>query len=89
MESVSFTLSTHAEMNAIDTAVAAGYREIKKILVITNSRKPVFPCALCRQKIMEFSENTEVIAATIRGKFATARIRDLYPSAFTKRSLKK
>lgn len=87
VENVTYTLTTHAEMNAIDNAIASGDRKIKKLVLVTDSDEPVFPCALCRQKIIEFSHETEVIAFTLNGKFISAKIGDLYPKAFTKKNL--
>ena len=89
VENVSYTLSTHAEMNAIDSAVAAGDRKIKAICIVIDTPEPVFPCALCRQKIIEFSNDIEVTAATLNGKLVSANIRDLYPKAFTPKDLGK
>jgi cytidine deaminase len=83
VESAAYTITTHAEMNAIDTAVANGDRNFIKILIITNSPKPIFPCALCRQKIMEFSEEAEVIATIPSGEMRTMKIKELYPESFT------
>lgn len=74
-------------MNAIDTAVANGSKQLKRILVITNSVKPIFPCALCRQKIIEFGENAEVIAANLKEEMETKNITALYPDPFTLKNL--
>lgn len=82
IESITFNNSTHAEMNAIDTAVAEGAKEISALLVVIDSPKPIFPCALCRQKIIEFGPQAEVIAATVSGDYAKKSITELYPEPF-------
>ncbi len=82
VESVAFTISTHAEMNAIDTAVVNGVKKIKRVLVVTSIEEPSFPCALCRQKIIEFGRDTEVIAANLDGETRTMSISGLYPEPF-------
>lgn len=82
VESVTYTNSTHAEMNAIDTAVADGVKKIKRVLLITQEEKPAFPCALCRQKIIEFGADAEVIAANPSGDIEIKSIKDLYPEPF-------
>jgi cytidine deaminase len=82
VESVTFNNSTHAEMNAIDTAIANGSKEIKRILIVIDTPKPMFPCALCRQKIVEFGINAEVISANIQGDIDTENIVTLYPKPF-------
>ncbi len=82
VESVALTNTTHAEGNAIDTAVAAGEKKITKVVVVLDIEEPGYPCALCRQKIAEFSDNAEVVAATLSGKVKTSSILDLYPDPF-------
>lgn len=89
VESVTFNNSTHAEMNAIDTAVAAGEKVIHKILVLTDAKEPIYPCALCRQKIIEFGPDAEIIAANTKGLFRATSISELYPEAFTLKDLGK
>lgn len=83
VESATFTNTTHAETNAIDTAVADGQVKIVKILIITSSPSPLPPCALCRQKIAEHSDDAEIISATVEGDFKTQKITELYPEPFT------
>jgi cytidine deaminase len=82
VESPTFTSSTHAECNAIDSAIAAGEKEIVEVLVVTNSPEPVFPCAICRQKIAEHSSDALVHAATNEGRIDSAKISELYPHPF-------
>jgi cytidine deaminase len=89
VESATYTLTTHAEMNAIDSAVAAGDKKIKKILIVTANSEPAVPCALCRQKIVEFSDNAEVFYTNVRGDLKVSTINELYPLAFTQKQLKK
>ncbi len=67
VESVDLTLTTHAEMNAIDTMVAQGERKIKKILVVMYADSGYgMPCGLCRQKILEFAdEKVEILGVNL------------------------
>jgi cytidine deaminase len=82
VESVAFTTSTHAETNAIDTAIAAGAKGMRRIMVVLDAEEPGFSCALCRQRIIEFGSDAEVIAATLSGKISVKTIKDLYPDPF-------
>lgn len=50
-----------AERNAIFAMVAGGEREIKEILVITDSEECVAPCGACRQVIAEFAPPSTVV----------------------------
>ena len=89
VESPTLTLTTHAEMAAIDRAVAAGERHLAAILVVTGCGKPVYPCALCLQKIADFSRSTVLIyAATVSGIVRHKTLQELYPEAFTARALR-
>lgn len=91
VESVDLTLTTHAEMNAIDTMVSNGGRIIKKILVVLKTNTPPgTPCGLCRQKMLEFMQNNvEIISVNLNNKeeidsvFRT-NLLGLMPYAFTK-----
>ena len=74
------TLTTHAEMNAIDTMVADGEKKIKKLLIVmaSNSQYPM-PCGLCRQKMHEFAlSNMEIIGINLNKKH---RIKNIFRTA--------
>jgi cytidine deaminase len=56
IESADYTLTTHAEMLAVDSMVKTGSKSIKKIAVaLKGNLNPVMPCGLCRQKLSEFA----------------------------------
>ncbi len=62
VESVDLTLTTHAEMNAIDSMIAAGEKKIQEIVIVMVSEVGYgMPCGLCRQKILEFAVQGTVI----------------------------
>ncbi len=69
IESSDYTLTTHAEMLAVDNMVQSGNRKIKKIAIalIGKGEIPATPCGLCRQKILEFDKegNCEIIIANL------------------------
>ena len=48
-------LALHAEVNAIGSAVNAGEKDIRAVVVYSTSSPPVLPCGSCRQKLFEFS----------------------------------
>ncbi|MBU1078366.1 MAG: cytidine deaminase [Spirochaetes bacterium] len=80
VESVDFTLTTHAEMNAIDTMVASGEQKIKTIVIVMEAESGYgMPCGLCRQKILEFAlDNTAIFGINLDGK---GEIRDIYKTS--------
>ena len=58
VESGDYTLTSHAEMVAIDSMVKTGAREVKTIAISMHSDGGVsVPCGLCRQKISEFTKS--------------------------------
>lgn len=57
IESIDYTLTSHAEMVAIDTMVKSGCRNLKEIAIVLKSTAYPVPCGLCRQKMVEFSNS--------------------------------
>jgi len=83
VENAAFSPTSCAEVSAIDAAVSSGFRKIKSVLVVTDSRLPEAPCGRCRQKIIELGRNAEVIMASSRNKkILRAKIQDLLPHHF-------
>ncbi len=83
VENAALTTTSHAEMNAIAAAVAAGEKRLKALLVLTETKPPAFPCAICRQSLAEFDRGEILIlAANTRGEIRETRLSDLYPEMF-------
>lgn len=59
IESVDFTLTSHAEMVAIDSMVKTGCHELISLAIVGKGiqNKPTPPCGLCCQKISEFNKS--------------------------------
>ncbi len=83
VESASYGLTVCAERSALFTAVGAGQRRFKRIVVVTDSSPPAAPCGACRQVLAEFASELEVesVGPTESKRW---RITDLLPDAFTK-----
>ena len=70
-----------AERGALAAAVAAGARGFSRLVVYTDTDKPVAPCGLCRQALAEFGLDLEV--AAIAGRSRTQwTLAELLPVAF-------
>jgi len=55
VESADYTLTTHAEIQALNRMNLAGERRLQAIVVVVKSAVGWgMPCGLCRQKIREF-----------------------------------
>jgi cytidine deaminase len=86
VENASYGLTICAERAAVCTAVSAGARRFRRIVVATDSEPPAPPCGACRQVLAEFGLELEVEAiGSTRSKRWT--MRELLPDAFTKEQL--
>jgi cytidine deaminase len=61
VENASYGLSICAERNAIFRAIAEGAREIVALVVYTPTAAVATPCGACRQVLLEFGGNAEVL----------------------------
>ncbi len=89
VENASYSAAICAERTAIAKMVSRGVREIRRLVVVTSSSDPVFPCGICLQAIMEFGPKASVIAVDPKGKnFKEAELSDLFPAGFTHSQLR-
>lgn len=67
VESADLTLTSHAEMVAIDMMVMDGGRQVQSMVIVVKSDVGHgMPCGLCRQKIREFSSGkTSIIGVNL------------------------
>ena len=95
VESSDYTLTTHAEMNAINAMVSAGELSLSAIVVCLSAEKgPPVPCGLCRQKMVEFAgpEGVKILCVGLDAKDGIRRIfrttlAELLPVPFSSRNL--
>lgn len=87
VENASFPAGTCAERTALGAAVARGVRTFQAIVIATSGEEPTPPCGICRQALVEFSPELEILSITRTGKEARWRLSELLPNAFTPRSL--
>ena len=85
VENASYGLCICAERTAISSAVCKGHRELKTIVVVTQSSPPAAPCGLCRQTINEFSNSPaelRIILVNLEGERREFRLGELLPHGF-------
>ena len=87
VENSAFPAGICAERSALAAAVAAGHRAFDLLVVVTEAREPTPPCGLCRQALVEFGTNLEIVSATTSGERAQWSLRDLLVQPFTPASL--
>jgi len=85
VENASYGLSICAERTAVFKAVSEGERNFEAIAVVTE--KGVTPCGACRQVLLEFGEDIQVIVANGAGEYRVFTLRELLPEAFTPKHL--
>jgi cytidine deaminase len=83
IENASFGLSNCAERTAIFKAISEGFQKIKAIAISTDTEKITSPCGACRQVIMEFGDEIDVIMANVHGQYQVYKAKELLPLAFS------
>ena len=91
IETIDFTLTTHAEMDAINGMIKSGVLKLKALAVAVLAVNGfAYPCGLCRQKIREFciGDEAKIIAVGVDAlgriqQIGLTSIGELYPLSFT------
>ena len=80
-------MSICAERCAVCKAVSMGYVDFEAIAVVSDSAKPVAPCGICRQFLIDFGRDITVIMANATGDCVVeSSAETLMPMAFTSSS---
>ncbi len=87
VENASYPAGLCAERGALAAAVAAGARDFRRVVIVTDADVPTPPCGMCRQALVEFAPALEVISVAINDRSASWSLADLLPSPFTPASL--
>ena len=82
IENASFGMTICAERVAIGTAIAAGEREFKRLVLVTDSEIPEAPCGACRQVIAEFAPALEIVSYSPGGATRSWQANELLPEPF-------
>ncbi len=89
VENSSFSVTSCAERNAISSAVLleGPQMEISAIAISSvdrnNKKASITPCGSCRQAIIEFGKDAEVVFSDDEGKLIILPISELIPHAYT------
>ena len=82
IENAAFPCTICAERTAMFKAISEGNCKFKRIVVAGKSEDFCVPCGSCRQVMMEFAPEMEVICLNGQGQARSFRLRELLPYGF-------
>ena len=83
VENSSYGLCNCAERTAIFKSVSEGDKDIEAIAVVADTDGPCSPCGACRQVIMEFGPEIDVIMTNLNGDTIVKQANELLWGAFS------
>jgi len=67
----------------VTSAVAAGHRQFRAVVVITDTEPPSPPCGLCREVLAEFAGgDLPILGTNPAGSEERYRLGDVFPHPF-------
>jgi len=84
IENAAFAATICAEASALSAAVSAGQRNFKRIAIVSEGSAYCFPCGTCRQMLVEFAPELEVLSVRADGRYVSYSISALLPMSFGK-----
>jgi cytidine deaminase len=87
VENAAYPAGICAERAAVTAAVRQGVRRFTRVVIATEADAPTPPCGVCRQVLVEFAPELDVVSYTKGGAEARWNMRDLLPQPFTPLSL--
>ena len=83
VENLSYGLTNCAERTAVFSAIAAGKRNFRKVVIASDSKEPVSPCGACRQVLAEFNADLPILCVNLQGDRFKSALSTLLPRAKT------
>jgi cytidine deaminase len=81
VESASYGATICAERAALVSAVAAGRRSFRALAIWASPQARLMPCGICRQVLVEFAPDLELVVASSGAEPARYNLAELLPGA--------
>lgn len=88
IECASYSLCICAERVAFSKAVSEGEKKFTAIAISSGKKTYIPPCGACRQFMLEFEKDLDVILVISKSDFKIKKLSDLIPESFDKNLLK-
>ncbi|MEA5142745.1 MAG: cytidine deaminase [Oscillibacter sp.] len=89
VENAAYGVAICAERTAMTKAVSEGHRDFVRIAIAGKSENFCVPCGICRQMMMEFAPDMEVICLNNKGETKSFKLLELLPYGFDQSWLEK
>lgn len=83
VENAAYGVTNCAERTALFKAVSEGEREFTAIAVTSDSDDITYPCGVCRQALVEFAPDMDVVSSNRELEFEILRADELLPRYFS------
>lgn len=88
IENASYGATNCAERTAIFKAISEGVKDFAAIAVVADTDRPVPPCGICRQVIVEFCpSDMKIYLTNLKGDVLETTVAEILPGAFTSEDL--
>jgi cytidine deaminase len=82
VENASYGLTMCAERVALGTAVSAGERRFRRLVLVSDAPHAVSPCGACREVLREFGPTLSIESHGVGGDVKNWSIDELMPESF-------
>ena len=87
VENASYGLTICAERNAMASLIASGNRLPISIAIVAKDGELCPPCGACRQVLMEFNPDLEIILESGEKNYTSFKLSEILPQSFSAKDL--